>query len=157
MLGKLLSGLGFLALLVAAIIGGQIGRGVGKTAFSSQSRPQEIERELIKGLTQGVEQSNRLGSRMVDPDTRLDTSTVGPGARVTYYYSLLKHSSHDITGAWMDANVRPIVRNGVCTNKDMGPSLQYGATYVFVYRGYDGAEIARFTFDRRDCGLSSAV
>ena len=34
--------------------------------------------------------------------------------------------------------------------------MQYGGTYVYVYRGNDAAEITRFTFNRHDCNLPNA-
>ena len=158
---KILSGLGFVALLFAMAIGGGIGKIVGKAAGDSAFGPskptqQQIEAKLIEGFNKAAEQSNRLGPRMIDKDTRWDTTAVGPGARVNYYYSFPNYSSQEITAAWLEANLKSVVRNGVCTNKDMKPSLQYGGTYVFIYRGNDGAEITRFTFNRHDCNLPSA-
>ena len=157
---KFLSALGFIVLLVAMVIGGGIGKIFGKSAGdaafgSSKPTQQEIEEKLIEGFNKAAEQSNRLGPRMVDKDTQWDTTTVGPGARVTYYYSLPNYSSREITSAQLDANLKPVVRNGVCTNKEMRPSLTYGGIYVYVYRGNDGAEIIRFTFSQHDCNLSS--
>lgn len=153
---KLLSVLGFIVVLIAAAIGGGIGKQVGKEALAPAKPPaQQIEEKLIEAFNKAAEQSNRLGPRMVDKDTRWDTTAVGPGARITYYYSFLNYSSRDIESAWLDANLKSIVKNGVCTDKDMKPSLQYGGTYVYVYRGNDGAEITRFTFNRHDCNLPS--
>ena len=153
---KILSVLGFIVVLVVAIIGGQIGKEVGKSAFSSKPTRQQIEAKLIEGFNQAAEQSNRLGPRMLDQDTRWDTTTVGPGARVNYYYSFPNYSSQDITAAWLDTNLKSVVKNGVCTNKDMKPSLQYGGTYVYFFLGNDGVEITRFMFNRHDCNLPSA-
>ena len=157
---KVLSALGFIALLVVMAIGGGIGKIVGKSASDSAFRspgptPQQIEEKLIEGFNKAAEQSNRLGPKMVDKDTRWDTTAVGPGARVTYYYSFPHYSSQDITAAWLETNLKSVVKNGVCTSKDMKPSLQYGGTYVYVYRGNDGAEITRFTFSQHDCNLPS--
>ena len=157
---KVLSALGFIALLFLMAIGGGIGKIIGKSAGDSAFRssgptPQQIEEKLIEGFNKAAEQSNRLGPRMVDEDTRWDTTAVGPGARVTYYYSFPNYSSQDITAVWLETNVKSVVKNGVCTSKDMKPSLQYGGTYVYVYRGNDGAEITRFTFSQHDCNLPS--
>ena len=154
---KVLSILGSIVVLIAAIVGGQIGKEVAKSAFSpSKPTQQQIEETLIEGFNRAAEQSNRLGPRMVDEDTRWDTTIVGPGTRITYYYSFPRYSSRDITTVWLDTNWKPIVKNQVCTNKDMRTVLPYGATYVYVYRGNDGAEITRFIFKRDDCNLPSA-
>lgn len=81
---KILSVLGFIVVLIAAAIGGGIGKQVGKEVFApAKPTAQQIEEKLIEGFNKAAEQSNRLGPRMVDKDTRWDTTTVGPGARVT--------------------------------------------------------------------------
>ena len=49
------------------------------------------------------------------------------------------------------ANLKPGVQKGVCASKEMKPSLQYGATYVYVYSGNDGVEIGRFEMSKNDC------
>ena len=152
MLKKILSVLGFIAILIAAAIGGGVGKQVGKAAFSpSHLSAQQIEEKLIEGFTEASEKSNRRGPVMVDQDTRWDRSAVGPGARLTYFYSFPKYSSRDIEQSWLLANLKPGVQKGVCASKEMKPSLQYGATYVYVYSGNDGVEIGRFEMSKNDC------
>lgn len=149
---KILSALGFIAILIAAAIGGGIGKQVGKAAFSpSKPSAQQIEEKLIEGFTKAAEQSNRRGPIMVDKDTRWDRSDVGPGARLTYFYSFPNYSSRDIEPGWLLANLKPEVKKGVCASKEMKPSLQYGAIYAYAYSGNDGAEIARFEINKNDC------
>lgn len=151
---KLLSVFGFIAVLIAAAIGGGIGKEVGKAAFSP-SRPtqQQVDEKLYEGFNKAAEQSNRRGPVMVDQDTRWDRSVAGPGARLTYLYSFPKYSSRDIQREWLLTNVQSEVKKGVCGSKEMKPSLQYGGTYVYAYSGNDGIEIARFEINRNDCGL----
>lgn len=150
---KILSVFGFIVVLIAASIGGQIGKEVGKTAFSS-SKPtqQQLEEKLLEGFAKAAEQTNARVPIMVDQDTQLDKSVAGPGARLTYFYSFPKYSSHDIERGWLLANLQPKVRNSVCGSKEMKPSLQYGGTYVYSYKGNDGVEIARFELSKNDCG-----
>lgn len=157
---KILSALGLIAVLIAIAVGGGIGkivgRSVGEATFgTSKPTQQQIDEALIKGFRQASEQSNRNSPQMVDKDTRLDTTTVGPGARLTYFYTLINYTSRDITASWLDQNLKSTLKNRVCTNVDVKLSLQYGATYVYVYRGNDGAEISRFTFNRHRCNLPS--
>jgi len=152
MLKKLLSVLGFIAILIAASIGGGIGKQVSKVAFSpSQPSPHQIEDKLNEGLTKAAEESNTRGPVMVNQDTRWDRSAAGPGARLTYFYSFPHFSSQDIDRGWLLANVKPEVKKGVCASKEMNPSLQYGVTYVYAYSGNDGVEIARFEINKNDC------
>lgn len=153
---KALAAIGFVVVLIAAAAGGGIGKLLGKSIFGSKPSAQQIEEKLIEGFNKAAEQSNRLGPRMVDQDTRWDKTAVGPGARVTYFYSFPRYSSREVTSGWLRTNVESVVRNGVCTSRDMKPSLQYGGTYVYSYSGNDGVEIARFAFNRHDCNLPSA-
>lgn len=149
---KILSILGFIVVLVAASIGGQIGKEVGKSAFApSKPTQQQIEEKLLEGFTKAAEQANSRGPVMVDQDTRWDKSVAGPGARLTYFYSFPKYSSRDIERGWLLANLQPEVRKSVCGSKEMKPSLQYGGIYVYSYTGNDGVEIARFELSKHDC------
>lgn len=151
---KLLSVFGFIAVLIAAAIGGGIGKEVGKAAVSpAKPTQQQVESKLYEGFKKAAEQSNKLGPVMVDQDTRWDRSIAGPGARLTYHYSFPKYSSIDITRIWLLTNLQPEVKTAVCGSKEMKPSLQYGGTYVYAYSGNDGIEIARFEINRHDCGL----
>ncbi len=149
---KLLSVFGFIVVLIAAAIGGGIGKQVGKAAFSPEKpTPQQVQGALAEGLEKAARQINARGSIMVDKDTRMDGASVGPGARLTYHYTFPGYSSRDIDAAWLKTNLQPTVRRSVCTNKDMAPSLKYGATYVYSYSGNDGAKIASFEVSQRDC------
>ncbi|MEF8697777.1 MAG: hypothetical protein V5B36_14430 [Candidatus Accumulibacter sp. UW25] len=154
---KVVSVLGFVVVLIAAGIGGQIGKEVGKAAFApSNPTQQQIEVRLLEGFTKAAEQANARGPVMVDQDTRWDKSVAGPGARLTYFYSFPKYSSRDIDRGWLLTSLQPEVRKGVCGSKEMKPSLQYGGTYVYAYNGNDGVEIARFEINNQECGSLKA-
>ena len=150
---KVVAVLGFIVVLIAAGIGSQIGKQVGKVAYApSKPTQQQIEEKLLEGFAKAAAQANARGPVMVDQDTRWDRSIAGPGARLTYVYSLPKYSSRDIDRGWLLKNLEPKVRQGVCGSKEMKPSLQYGGTYVYAYNGNDGVEIARFEINNQDCG-----
>jgi hypothetical protein len=154
MLKKVLSGLGFIAVLIAMAIGGQIGKEVGKTAFTpSKPSQKEIDAVLIEGFEKAAKQVNATTPTMIDEDTRMDKATVGPGARVTYHYTFPKYSSRDVDSEWIISNLRPVVKSNVCASEEMKPSLQYGGVYSFSYSGSDGVHIASFQLDRNDCGF----
>lgn len=154
MLKKLLTVLGFIAVLIAVSIGGQIGKEVGKAAFSpAKPSQQEVEAKLIEGFTRAANQLNQKLPMMLDEDTRGDKVTVGPGVRIVYHNTFPRYTSSDIDVNWLRTNLRPDVMRKVCSNSDMKESLQYGGIYVYAYYGSDGIEIARFEIDRNDCGL----
>ena len=150
---KLLTVLGFIAILIAASIGGQIGKEVGKTAFSSKPSPQEVEAKLVEGFTTAANQYNQRLPMMVDQDTRLDKATVGPGPRAVYHHTFPKYTSRDIDASWLQTNLRPEIMRKVCASADMKKSLQYGGIYAYAYSGSYGVEITRFEINRNDCGF----
>jgi hypothetical protein len=158
-LKKILSALGSVAVVLAALVGMSVGKLAGKAAGNAVIQPtqQQVEEKVIEGLRMGAEQSNRLGPRMIDAVTRLDTTAVGPGAQGTFFYTFPKYSSHDIPADWFAGALRSSVISNVCSSNDMKPSLQYGVIYNFVYRGRDGVEVGRFAIGKSDCSSSPQV
>ena len=156
MLKKLLSALGAVAIVIAAVIGGGLGRFIGQETYEAvaPSRPseQQIEDGLAKGFRVAAEKANEELPKMVDKVTRLDNVTVGPGPRIVYHHTFPNYSpkSSEITAA------RTAVEKNVCSNTEMKPSLQYGGIYVYSYSSRDGVELARFEFDRNSCGYAKA-
>jgi hypothetical protein len=152
MLKKILSILGTILLLFAITIAGQIGRLIGNESSKPPTpTQQEIEKILLEGFTKAAEQANSRGPIMIDEDTRWDKSVAGPDARLTYFYSFPKYSSLDIDRNWLQANLFPEVKRGVCSNASMRSSLQNGGTYVYTYTGNDGIEIYRFELNKNNC------
>ncbi|MHB8766297.1 MAG: hypothetical protein ACYDA8_18420 [Deferrisomatales bacterium] len=152
---KILAVLGFIGILIAASIGGQIGKEVGKAAMKPST--QEIEAKLAEGFARAADQYNQRLPMMVDQDTRLDKMTVGPGTRAVYHHTFPKYTSRDIDANWLQTNLRPEVMRKVCASADMKKSLQYGGIYVYSYSGSNGVEITRFEIDRNDCGFPRAT
>lgn len=160
MIKKLLSILGavigIIVVLIFAGIGGQVGKEVGRAAFSpSKPTEKEIMTKLAEGFELAAKQINDSAPTMVDEETRMDRASVGPGALLTYHYTFPNYSSRDIESALIQTNVFPSVKRGVCSSKEMKPSLQYGGKYTYSYSGNDGVLIGEFTIDRHDCGFSA--
>lgn len=151
---KVLSVLGFIAILIAVSIGGRIGEEVGVAVLSpSKPNPQEAYAKLIEGFTKAANQYNQRLPMMIDQDTRLDKVTVGPGPRAVYHHAFPRYTSRDIDANWIQTNLRPEVVRKVCASADMKKSLQYGGIFAYAYSGGDGVEITRFEIDRNDCGF----
>lgn len=160
MIKKLLSILGavigIIVVLIFAGVGGQVGKEVGRAAFSpSKPTEKEIMTKLAEGFELAAKQINDSAPTMVDEETRMDGASVGPGALLTYHYTFPNYSSRDIESALIQTNVFPSVKRGVCSSKEMKPSLQYGGKYTYSYSGNDGVLIGEFTIDRHDCGFSA--
>ena len=136
----------------AMVIGGLAGKALIGSS-SSQSNQASIDRQIEESFRKSSQEQNRNLPMMVDEYTRLDTTVVGPGPRLTYLYTLPNHSPQELATQLDKTQLEQFVKNSVCTNKDMRPSLQFGATYVYTYRSSEGVEVARFAFNRQNCGL----
>ena len=107
---------------------------------------------MIEGLETAAEILNRQVPMMVDDFTRMDSVTVGPGAMITYHYSLPGHTSQDWDETFQQEH-EATVRQKTCAMEGMKPSLEWGAIYAHAYEGNDGVEITRFEVRQSDCAL----
>lgn len=109
------------------------------------------EEALIQGFTQVADEFNAEGPSMVDEHTRLDRTEVGPGARISYHYSLPKYASTDFAGIDFLAEITPDIKKGTCSDVNIQKTLKQGATYTFIYKTNDDVEIARLDVDKSAC------
>ncbi len=116
---------GLIVILIFAGIGGQVGKEVGKHAFSpSKPTEKEMMAKLAEGFEVAAKQINDTAPTMVDEETRMDGASVGPGALLTYHYTFPNYSSTDIDSGLIKSNIFSLVKNNVCSSKEMKPSLQ---------------------------------
>lgn len=154
MLKKLLSVIGVIvALLIWAVIG-QIGREVGKAAFKQSP---STEKDIQNTLEEAAKQINAKTPIMIDAETRMDKATVGPGALLTYHYTFPNYAENQLDPNWVQTDLLKVVKSGVCANKKMKRSLEYGCKYKYQYSGKNGKLIGSFVLDRNDCGFSARV
>lgn len=116
-------------------------------------QPKQINAEprLMKAIAEAVDSGNKQLPMMVDPYTRLDKMTAGPGTQLTYLYTLPDSMSYDVNRKWITTDVKPKVTKGVCAEKDMRKLLKLGATLVFAYKGKDDVAINHFQIREGDC------
>ena len=119
--------------------------------------PKGAELKLIGELEKAAKVLNKNTPKMVDKDTRMDPATIGPGFRVNINYTLPKHSAGEIDADQIVQHKRPVMKNYVCSKKNMKLLLQYGADFVYLYHDKDGMLITSITIDRNDCGLRKIV
>ena len=119
--------------------------------------PKGAELKLIGELEKAAKVLNKNTPKMVDKDTRMDPATIGPGFRVNINYTLPKHSAGEIDADQIVQHKRPVIKNYVCSKKNMKLLLQYGADFVYLYHDKDGMLITSITIDRNDCGLRKIV
>lgn len=159
---KIKSAIGFLLIIIGAgIVGPIVGdmirnsdtvKNVLNNAIPS-SKVQVTENELVKIMQKAAEILNKKMPMYIDEDTRMDRVAIEARKQMVYYYSFPRYSSNDIDKSWLLTTLKPDVKNRVCANEKMKIGLLQGATYVYSYSGNDNIEIARFGFNRIDCGL----
>jgi hypothetical protein len=137
--------------IVAAVVGQQFGKEFIKVVFPPTQ--QQLDEKLLEGFTTTAAKINAKAPTMMDRETRLDKAVAGPGARLTYFYSLPNYSSHDLDRNVLFTNIKSGVKKAVCDSEEMKPSLQDGGVYVYAYAGNDGMEMVRFELSKHDCGF----
>lgn len=153
---KLLIGLVFVAVFITGAIGIKfVKSNQSSTSSSAKSSLEEIQQKVIDGFSIAAEQINQSAPTMVDEETRLDKASVGPGALLTYHYTLPNFVSDDLDANFINT-VFAHTKEFVCTTKEMKPAMQYGGAYGYSYSSYDGVHIGEFIIDRDTCGFSAA-
>lgn len=128
------------------------------TIKAGQSQPQAqtessqfVDGGLYRGFKKTADKMNQRGPVMQNKYVRFDKTKTGPGARITYYYTLVKHSARNFDRARLSARLKHRLTSAICKNDKIKPSLILGATYTYIYRGNDGTEISRIDVNYHSC------
>lgn len=113
---------------------------------------QSINKGISASFKKTADKFNQRGPVMVSKYLRWDKTVAGPGARIAYIYTLTNLSSKQIDQARLNSNLRQRLGSAICKNEKMRPSIELGATYVYVYRGNDGVEVGRIAINNQSCG-----
>jgi hypothetical protein len=126
------------------------------TVAAAQNLPPKAAKDdskLIKSLAETAKTENAKLPMMVDKFTRLDKATTGPGAQISFFYTLPSYSSLDLDRSWIITDVRPKVAAEACADQELKKLLRMGAAVVYIYHGNNGVEINRFQVIQNDCLL----
>lgn len=116
-----------------------------------QPKPIAAKTELIKEIAEIVKTGNEKLPMMVDKQTRLDKVVAGPGAQITYLYTLPDYSSFDVSADWISTDVKPKVTKDVCDTAVLRKLIASGATLEYAYKGKDGVDINKFQVQDFNC------
>lgn len=94
---------------------------------------------------------NKQLPMMVDKDTRLDNVAV-LNQRYKYFYTMVSSSYGDFNQDYLAKNFAPIVKNRVCTTKEMKSIFDNKYTVDYVYRDKNGKNITTITITPKECG-----
>ncbi len=126
------------------------GQVVESTAVTTPM-PSKNDHQLVSKIGNIVSTENSALPKMVDSQTRLDRVSAGPGAQLTYFYTLPNYASIDVNRSWITIDVKPKVTKNVCADQELRKLLIAGATLMYVYKGKDGVYINQFQVTQHDC------
>lgn len=106
---------------------------------------------VIEKMLEASSMVNRDLPRMLDRDTRMDTTIIGPGRKFTYMMTLVNYSSSDIDHVQLKQMLGTSIRNGVCTAEFMRVFIRNNVTIVYRYRANDGGMIGDIVVSPTDC------
>lgn len=118
---------------------------------TNQVQKLNVDPNPIKTINEMVKSANANLPVMVDKQTRLDKVVAGPGAQLTYLYTLPDLASSDVSASWITVDVKPKVTRDVCDTPLLRRLLANGATLVYAYKGKDGVDINQFRITDGDC------
>ncbi len=87
---------------------------------------------------------------LIDPNTRLNKTSVEGGAFV-FHYTLIKFSLDDINTQLFAATMGPELHNSVCLSEEMQMLLNMDVPLIYTYTGHEGKDIASIMINQSSC------
>lgn len=107
--------------------------------------------EKVAALQTAADEMNKRVPYMVDEQTRMDRTEVGPDARMTYHLSFPDFDSVRLQTIGVSNELPGLTAKGLCGNESIRPTLEDGVVYSYVYSGNDGVVVSRFEVTAKDC------
>lgn len=120
------------------------------TATTSHAQ-KTTERDLIKmveGLNKNLDRAPNPNSGM-----RMDYVTAGPGLLIIYNATLTHQTAADLKLNEFYAYMKNILLGELCNNQDVKKQFQDNVIFRYVYKGFDGSNIASIDVGRKDCNF----
>lgn len=114
---------------------------------STQKSSTPIEELLPKFASQ----LNAKLPMMVDANTRLD-SVMGINRTLRYNYTLINHSSLNVTDQDVRNSLQQKIENNVCTSQETLSFIKNGVTISYAYYGSEGKQISVISVSPSLCG-----
>ncbi len=89
----------------------------------------------------------------MDVDTRLDSTSAGPGLKLTYRYTLTSYAAADLDSGQLQQIMEGAIRQSACLDPNMRQFFTNGVTIGYDYRGNKGGKVMAFSISPSDCGM----
>jgi hypothetical protein len=145
---KWLRSIAVLAVIVAAMVAGTVGREAVRSLFN-----QKPDVTSVAVLSKVASDLNKTLPMAVDEETEL-TNVMGLEGVIAYNYRLVNLQTSDIDPGSLVQQLKPSVVKAVCTAPQTRDEfLKNGVTMRYVYTDKDRAHVASFDVTRADCGF----
>lgn len=134
-------------ILIAAVTG--IAGLAGKEISKDYIRDNHKE-AVIEALRKKSTEMNSGFPRMVDEETRIDTTTVDSDPpSITYHYTLINHDSTDVNWRYLSDSMFTTLKENYC--RTMKPLLKEWVHAAYSYKGKDDMPIGTINLSPADC------
>lgn len=127
---------------------------INKASSDDKVNEGRKEESIDSLLIQVSSDINQQLPRMLDKETRLDTTFAGPGEKLTYIYTFVNLKAADVNSTELFNKMAPTIRNRACSNKDTAGLFKIGVTVVNYYQDKDGVFIMDIPVKPQDCGYT---
>lgn len=136
-----------IAIVIAMAIGGILGKAIVETIFENRNRDTVRFDQVLVEIS---EKANATMPIQVDSETRIDTTTAGPGNRITYYFTLINLKSDEVDPAELIRAKRKEIINGYQTNPSMAELRKRQVELIYQYRDKNGNVVATIGVSPKD-------
>jgi hypothetical protein len=137
------------AVFVAAMfasVGGMVGK-----LFSRDLATPGHAADIEALLRNTASELNARLPMLVDAETRLDSS-IGTNKTFRYNYTLLAHTSANLSARDLQSHLQQKLLNRFCASKEMALYITNGVVVTYAYSGNDGRPIGAITIHPSQCG-----
>jgi len=133
-------------------LGSVFAQALGKTASVASRSGSASQASIEAALRTMVNEANRGMPMLLDQDTRMDSMVAGPGALLTYMYTITTLRAAENDRQILERHIHGPIKLGVCSAPDLQEFFKYGVTLRYFYRGSDGGYVAQGDITPKDCG-----
>jgi hypothetical protein len=131
---------GIVLVVIAVAIGAWAGQAITRHVYASW-QSHRFDQKLVEACAD----LNRKCPMMVDRETRLDSTSIGPARTWHYHYTLVHFKKEQLNLAKLEGVMQPPILKAYRTSPDLVDFRSYGVTLVYEYSDVDGVYLFAIT------------